>query len=195
MLCFTKASDKLTAILINSQVFIIEMTQSNSFTSSFTLDKAHFTECYTQSSTLVHDKKTYFKANTLTVFGLFILFATPVNPYAAWFVIALGILETVSVYYHKPWWVMRQMLSKASNSEVTLTVDEKGILTESFHDQKRILWADVTLIAKTELGYLVHYTLGKGLSGKQIANKSYLSKSSLSAEAITFLLSKAPAAE
>jgi len=105
----------------------ILMTQSSSYTASFTLDKAHYSECYSQSSTLSHDKKTYFKANVLTVFGLIILLATPVNPYAAWFVIALGLLETVSVYYHKPWWVIRQMLSKASNSEVKLTIDEQGI--------------------------------------------------------------------
>ena len=168
------------------------MTQSTTFTSSFILDKAHYTECYTQSSTLTHDKKTYFKANVLTVFGLFILFATPVNPYVAWFVIALGLLETISIYYHKPWWVARQMLSKASNSEVKLTIDEEGILTESFHLSKRILWTDVTAITKTELGFLIHYTLGKGLSGKEIASKSYISTSCLSAEAVAFMVKKHP---
>lgn len=171
------------------------MTQSNanSFSSSFILDKAHYTECYTQSSTLSHDKKTYFKASILTVFGLFILFATPVNAYAAWFVIALGILETVSIYYHKPWWVMRQMLSKASHSEVKLTIDEQGILTESFDLDKRILWTDVNLITKTELGFLVHYSFGKALSGKDIANKSYISSSCLSDDAIALLMKKFPA--
>ncbi|TYK65869.1 YcxB family protein [Colwellia echini] len=168
------------------------MTQSNSFTASFTLDKAHYTECYTQSSTLSHDKKTYFKANILTIFGLFILFATPVNPYAAWFVIALGILETVSVYYHKLWWVMRQMMSKASGSEVKLTIDEQGILTESFHINNRILWTDVTDISETELGLLIQFSLGKSITGKEMASKSYISKSCLSDEAYTFILSNAP---
>lgn len=168
------------------------MTQPNSFSASFTLNKAHYAECYSQSSTLTHDRKTYFKANILTVFGLIILFATPVNPYAAWFVIALGILETVSIYYHKPWWVMRQMLSKASNSEVKLTIDDEGILTESFHVNNRILWADVTLIKETDLGYLIYFSLGKGLSGKEISNKSYLSKSCLSDDASAFIINKSP---
>ncbi|MBU2872020.1 YcxB family protein [Colwellia sp. E2M01] len=167
------------------------MTQPNSFSTRFILDKAHYTECYTQSSTLSHDKKTYFKANILTVFGLFILLATPVNPYAAWFVIALGILETVSVYYHKPWWVMRQMMSKASGSEVTLTIDEQGILTESFHNNNRILWTDVTLITETEFGLLIQFSLGKSLTGKDMMSKSYISKSCLSDETTAFILTKA----
>ncbi len=168
------------------------MTQSSSYTASFILDKAHYSECYTQSSTLAHDKKTYFKANVLTVFGLIVLFATPVNPYAAWFVIALGLLETVSVYYHKPWWVIRQMLSKASHSKVKLTIDEQGILTESFHINNRILWADVTLVTETELGFLIYFSLGKTAMGKDIASKSYISKSCLSNEATTFIGQKNP---
>lgn len=166
------------------------MTQTSSYTASFTLDKAHYSECYTQSSTLSHDKKTYFKANVLTVFGLIILLATPVNPYAAWFVIALGLIETISVYYHKPWWVMRQMLSKASNSEVKLTIDEQGILTESFHINNRILWTDVTRVTETELGFLIYFSLGKTAMGKDIASKSYISKSCLSDDANTFLNQK-----
>jgi hypothetical protein len=166
------------------------MTQTSSYTASFTLDKAHYSECYTQSSTLSHDKKTYFKANVLTVFGLIILLATPVNPYAAWFVIALGLIETISVYYHKPWWVMRQMLSKASNSEVKLTIDEQGILTESFHINNRILWADVTRVTETELGFLIYFSLGKTAMGKDIASKSYISKSCLSDDANTFINQK-----
>lgn len=166
------------------------MTQSNTFSTSFILDKAHYTECYTQSSTLIHDKKTYFKANVLTVFGLIVLLATPVNPYAAWFVIALGLLESISVYYHKPWWVIRQMLSKASNSEVKLTIDEQGLLTKSFHINSRILWADVTLVTETDLGFVISFTLCKRVTGKDIASKSYISKSCLSDEASAFIVTK-----
>ncbi|WP_019026361.1 YcxB family protein [Colwellia piezophila] len=168
-------------------------TQASSFSAKFTLDKAHYTECYTQSSTLTHDKKTYFKANILTVFGLIILFATPVNPYAAWFVIACGILESISVYYHKPWWVMRQMLSKASRSEVKLTIDEQGILTESFHINNRILWTDVTAVTETELGFVIYFSLGKTVMGKDIASKSYISKSCLANDACAFIAEKSPA--
>lgn len=165
-------------------------TKASTFSASFTLDKAHYNECYSQSSTLEHNRKTYFKANILTVFGLFILLFTPVNPYAAWFVIALGILETVSVYYHQPWWVVRQMLSKASGSTVNLTIDEQGILTESFHVNNRILWTDVTFVTATELGYVIGFSLGKTAMGKDIASKSYISKSCLSEDAIAFIVEK-----
>ncbi|MEW6994307.1 YcxB family protein [Colwelliaceae bacterium MEBiC 14330] len=166
------------------------MTQPDSFTAKFILDKDHYNECYTQSSTLEHNKKTYFKANILTIFGLFILLATPVNPYAAWFVIALGILETVSVYYHQPWWVLRQRMSKAAGSEVTLTIDDKGILTESFHVNNRILWSDVTSITESELGFIIFFSLGKTMTGKDIASKSYISKSCLSEAARQFIVKK-----
>ena len=165
-------------------------TQASLYTASFTLNKAHYTECYSQSSTLEHNKKTYFKANILTVFGLIILLFTPVNPYAAWFVIACGILETVSVYYHKPWWVIRQMLSKASNSEVKLTIDDRGILTESFHINNRILWTEVTTVTETDLGIVVYFSLGKTAMGKDIASKSYISKACLSDEAIAFIMNQ-----
>ncbi|RHW77551.1 YcxB family protein [Colwellia sp. RSH04] len=161
------------------------MAETHSYTSSFTLDKAHFTECYTQSTTVEHNRKTYFKANVLTVFGLFILLFTPVNGYAAWFVISLGLLESLSIYYHQPWWVFRQMLSKASNSEVTITIDDKGVLTESFYDKRKILWHDVNQIKETELGYVIFFSVGKNIS------KSYLSRASLSVEAQALIKSQA----
>jgi len=177
-------------LIIFAKAFIcllFSMTKSTSFSTKFTLDKAHYTECYTQSSTLVHNKKTYFKASVLAFFGLFILLFTPVNSYAAWFVIGLGVVETVSVYYHKPWWVLRQMFSKASGSEVTLTLDEKGVLTESFYFNSRILWSDVTGVKETEFGFVLFFTLAASTAGKNVSSKSYISKSCLPAEAQDYL--------
>jgi hypothetical protein len=171
------------------------MNSHASFSTQFTLDKAHYNECYTQSSTLIHNKKTYFKANILTIFGLFILLFTPVNTYAAWFVIAMGLIESISVYYHQPWWVARQMLSKASGSTVTLTIDDKGILTESFYANSRIIWSDVTDVTETELGLVIFFTLhknkhGEKISGKPISSKSYVSKQGLNADTIAFIQTK-----
>ena len=161
------------------------MTSTVSFTSKFILDKAHFQECYSQSSTVDRSSKAYLKASILTAFGLFILFFTPVNAYAAWFVIALGILEALSVYYNQAWWVLRQMLSKSSGSEVKLTIDEQGVLSESFYHTGRILWQDITEVTTTPLGIVLHFTVGKNKS------KSYLSKSCLSINAQDYLLKKA----
>lgn len=157
------------------------MNSSTSFISTFTLDKAHFNECYSESNTLELSAKTFFKSGVLMMFGLTILLFTPVNSYAAWFIIALGILEAVSLYYSQPWWVLRQMLSKASNSEVKLTIDEQGVLSESFYHNGRILWQDITLIEETSLGYVLHFNVGKN------TGKSYLSKSYLTSDAQLFI--------
>tara|TARA_R110001583_G_scaffold10019_8_gene46796 strand:+ start:13966 stop:14457 length:492 start_codon:yes stop_codon:yes gene_type:complete len=162
------------------------MNSPISFTSKFTLDKAHFNECFSESTTLELSSKAFFKSGVLMLFGLILLLFTPVSAYAAWFVVALGILEALSLYYNKPWWVLRQMLSKASGSEVTLTVDEQGVLSESFYHQGRILWQDITSIEETSLGYVLHFNVGKN------TGKRYLSKSYLSSDAQQYILSKSP---
>ena len=154
------------------------------FTCKFTLDKAHFNECYSQSNTLVRSANAYFKAGILMVFGLIILLFTPVNAYAAWFVVALGILEALAIYYSQPWWVLRQMLSRASGSEVTLTIDEQGVLSESFYHNSRIMWSDVYDIKETSLGIILYFTVGKSTS------KSYLSKGYLSNTAQKYIVNK-----
>lgn len=160
------------------------MTYSTSFTSKFTLDKPHFNECYNQTNTVDRSGKAFFKSGVLTVFGLYLLLFTQVNAYAAWFVIALGILEAVSIHYHQPWWVIRQMFSKAAGSEVTITLDEKGILNESFYHTGRILWQDITELKESELGFVIFFSIDKS------NGKSYLSKSCLSTEAQAYLIKK-----
>jgi hypothetical protein len=160
------------------------MNTPTSFTCKFTLDKSHFNECYSESNTVDRSANAYFKAIILILFGLSILLFTPINGYAAWFVIALGILEAVAIYYNQPWWVLRQMLGKSSGSEVTVTIDEQGVLSESFHHNGRILWSDVSKIDNTPLGFVLHFTAGKSKS------KSYLSKSCLSQLAQKYILTK-----
>ena len=159
------------------------MNSPTSYTSKFTLDKAHFNECYRESTILTLSIKAFFKSGVLILFGLTLLLFTPVDAYAAWFVIALGILEALSVYYHQPWWVLRQMLSKAAGSEVTITIDEQGVLSESFYHNGRILWQDITLIKETNLGFVLHFTAGKS------KGKSYVSKSCLSTDAQHYIRS------
>lgn len=155
-----------------------------SFTSKFILDKAHFNECFSESTILDLSAKAFLKSGVLMLFGLIILLFTPVNAYAAWFVIALGILEALSHYYKQPWWVIRQMLSKASGSEVTLTIDEQGVLSESFYHNDRILWQDMTSIEETSLGFVLHFNVGKSVG------KRYLSKSCLSDDAQKYIILK-----
>lgn len=162
------------------------MTDSAPFISKFILDKAHFNECYQQTNTLDRSVKGYLKAAILMLLGLCILLFTQVNVYAAWFMIGLGILEAASIYYHQPWWVLRQMLAKASNSEVTVTIDERGILNESFYHSERILWQDITQINESAIGFTICFSLDK------TRGKRYLSKHCLSAAAIAYIRQKQP---
>jgi len=55
------------------------------------------------------------------------------------------------------------------------------------------LWSDVTLATETDLGFVIHFSLGKTAMGKEIASKSYISKSCLSDESIAFITQKSPA--
>jgi len=150
------------------------MTTSFSYSHTFILDKDHFNECYSQS--VVHDNsiKAYFKAIILSVFGIILVMFSDVNPYAAWFVFALGILEAVSIYYRQPWWVTRQLLSKAAKGEVTLIIDDKGVATNSFYVKSMVLWENITGFKKTDLGWIISHELGN----------NYISDSCLSPEAL-----------
>lgn len=157
------------------------MNEQYSYTTQYTLDKSHFSECYDESVVVDRSIRAYRKAIIFTVVGT-ALMLTNINGYASWFIIALGALEALSVYFRKPWWLMRQMMSKAANNEVTLTIDESGITNDSFYVQGTILWQEVSQITPTAQGFLIKH--GKGTS--------YLSKRSLDEQAIQFVLDKAP---
>ncbi|MBA6377695.1 MULTISPECIES: YcxB family protein [unclassified Colwellia] len=156
------------------------MSQPFTYSTTYELDKAHFQECFSESVVIVTSISAYKKSIALTVAGMLLVLFTAMNPYAAWFVFALGILEAVSTYYQKPWWVMRQMLSKAAKGNVDLTIDEQGIVSKSFYASLTLLWSDVQLIQNTQLGWLIRHAQGR----------SYISNKNLSAAAITFLTDK-----
>lgn len=149
------------------------MTSPLSYSHTFILDKEHFNECYSQSVVNDQSIKAYFKAVVLSLFGIVLVIFSDVNGYAAWFVFALGVLEAVSIYYRQPWWVMRQLLSKAAKGEVTLTIDDKGVATESFYIKSMVLWGSISAFKKTRLGWVITHDMGN----------NYISDSCLSADA------------
>jgi hypothetical protein len=151
-----------------------------SFTTKFTLDKPHLTECYLESNSIQQNISTFFKAIILTLFGLVLLMFSDVNTYAAWFVVALGIVEALSIHYHQPWWVLRQMMSRAYKSEVTLTIDEQGVLSESHYNTGRLLWSDINSFTESDQGYVLFFD----------KSKNYLSKQNLSQETQSFITEK-----
>lgn len=156
------------------------MSQPFSYTTTYQLDKAHFQECYSESAVIATGIDAYKKAIALTIAGMLLVMFTAMNPYAAWFVFSLGILEAVSTYYQKPWWVMRQMLSKAAKGNVELTLDEQGVQSKSFYASLTLLWSEVLLIEKTKLGWLIKHNNGR----------SYISDKNLSEPAVQFLTEK-----
>ena len=158
------------------------MSEPFSQSTTFTLDKAHFVECFEQSAPAIQSKD-YRKAIFIGLIGIALLFVKSDNYYIAYFLIALGIIEVFSVQNRKAWWVWRQLLSKAANNSVTLTIDEKGINTESLHINSQILWRDVLSIKSTELGLLI----------KHKAGVNYISNSVINEEIISFILQHNPA--
>ncbi len=151
-----------------------------SFTTTYLLDKTHFSECYDASVTLDRSLRRYVKALVISAGGLLLLYFTEVEPYVAWFILVIGIIEALSVHYRKPWWVARQMLGKTADVEVTLTLNEQSIHSGSSHLESSILWTEVSVLEKTSQGWLVQHNAGK----------NYIASSCLSEQAEDFLAEK-----
>ncbi|AVV83449.1 YcxB family protein [Shewanella putrefaciens] len=150
-----------------------------SYSTTYILDKAHFDECYTQSVTPAPTLKPYYKGIGLVLIGIALIF-TDISLYLAYFFVGLGVIEALNVKYHKAWWLMRQMMSKAASNDVTLTIDEQGIRTQSQYVNSQILWTDIYRINETEKGFLITHKAGT----------SYISSSCLDDSAIAYIKAK-----
>jgi hypothetical protein len=157
------------------------MSAAFSYTTTYVLDKSHFGETFDESVTIDNSIKAYTKSIGLVLMGFAILYFTNLSSYAAWFIVVLGVVDALGVYFKKPWWLARQMISRAANEELTLTIDGKGISSQSYSVKSAIAWADIDKFEKTKQGWLLH----------QGPNKSYLSSRCLSADAEAFISAKA----
>ncbi|WP_068546957.1 hypothetical protein [Thalassotalea crassostreae] len=156
----------------------------NTFESKFILDKKHFTECYEQSLEYAPKRKfRYSKCLLLVCFGMFIYMMQieKLSGHLGAFFFILAFIEALSVKYAQAWWVTRQMWSKASNSEVILTVDDEGINTKTDFSEVKILWKDIVEHKLSSKGIILLQENG--------AN-SYISEQNVSAEAWSFMLSE-----
>ena len=86
-------------------------------------------------------------------------------------------VEFLSIRFNKTWWLWRQMMSKAAGESVKLTIDDKGINSQSLHVNQHILWNDVYNITETDCGFLLQLQ----------KNTTYLSKRCLTQSAIDFI--------
>ena len=157
------------------------MTQAFSYKTTFILDKSHFSECYDESVEQQSFASLYGKGALLLLVGAGLVMFSELNPYGAWFIFSLGLLEMVSSYYRKGWWLARQMLSKVAKAEITLEITEDGIHIHSFYNDNMMQFSDIERLTATENGWLIiHHS-----------NRHYISNRCLSESAKTFLLAKA----
>ncbi|MCJ8319643.1 MAG: YcxB family protein [Colwellia sp.] len=149
------------------------MTTAFSYSTTYILDKSHFSETFDESVIVDTSKTVYFKSVVLALFGLAILLFTEVNPYAAWFIVALGAIEALSIRFRKSWWLARQMLSKAANAEMTLTIDEQDVCSKSFYVESKISWPNINKIEQTSHGWLLYHSQGKNyISGRCLSEQA-----------------------
>lgn len=157
------------------------MDTSFHYSTEFTLDKSHFDECYCESMPVNTSPKAYIKAVVFILFGIALVF-TDTSRYLVYFFIGLGIIEALQVKYHKAWYLMRQMMSKAAGNQVTLVINDKGIHTRSDFVSHSIAWSEVDEINVSEQGFLIAVK----------KRKSYISKRCLDANTIAFIQAKVP---
>ncbi len=152
------------------------MTEAFNYSTQFILDKSYYCECFDESVTQKVTLKTYLKALIFVLIGLALLL-TAANNYASWFIIALGILEALSIKFKRTWWLLRQMWSRAADNPVTLTINEQGIHTFSDYIDSKILWDQIYDLKETKQGFLIRLE----------KSQTYLSKGYLNTVAIDFI--------
>lgn len=155
-------------------------SSSFSYQTSFYLNKVQLVECYEQSVNRETGIKAYLKAIVLLLIAAGLMASPQVTAYVSYFILVLAVLEAVGTFYHKPWWVYRQLLSRAANNKIELTIDETAISTKSPFGEPVFNWQSIEHLEKTEKGWLF-------ISNGQ---QQYLSDSYLNDEVQTFLQHK-----
>ena len=157
------------------------MSKDFDFTTEYILDKPFFEECYDQTSRPTKFPQAYFKALFFLVFGVIVIkFELLPSSYVGWFFIILCVIEVLSVYFKRTWWVWRQTYSTGSNSKVALQVNSRGVNYNSLANSRSIAWCDIDQLQQSDLGFIFHI-------GKQ---RQYISKSCLNDEATAFIVDK-----
>lgn len=153
------------------------------YKTSFTLDRAHYNECFEQSHALLPKSNSRFiKPGVMVLFGLF-FYATKIEGISAHlgaFFFILAFVEALNIIYARAWWVTRQMFSKAAGNEVTISLTEQGVEIHSDFVNQSIAWGDISSAVATE----------KGLVLKVNNASHYLSQSCFSDDAWQYINSK-----
>ncbi|HEA17418.1 MAG TPA: YcxB family protein [Pseudoalteromonas prydzensis] len=152
-----------------------------SFSTTYTLDKPYFYECFDESLPYsAQAKPKYVFLVLLVSLGLTAIYWLEKH-YLGNFLIMAAVLECVAFYYRRPWWVTRQMLSRASGSEATLSIDKEGFKSVNPHKSYQLAWQDIDEVIFTPRGIIL-----KSRRGMQ-----YISNSVLNDEIIAYIKKRA----
>lgn len=144
----------------------------------YILDKNYYLECYDQTVQLKQGKKVYAKTVILFFIGCLIAFFSDEYQVVALFMMALAAIELLGVFFHRTWWLWRQLLSKASGTRIDFIIDEQKINITSRFNVLDIPWEDVVQLVRTSKGFII----------QRSSDRYYLSASYLSDEVIDKLL-------
>ncbi|MGI2259050.1 YcxB family protein [Shewanella sp. GXUN23E] len=149
------------------------------YQTEFVLDRSHYEECFDETAKPLPGLRPYAKAAGFVLVG-FALLALPMEDVIGYLFMGLGVIEGLSVKFRRPWWLWRQLMSKAANHSVNFVLDEEGIKITSDYVNQQINWSQIDSIKLTAKGYLLN--IGKG--------RSYISRRILSDEANAFVRGK-----
>ncbi|NOU52342.1 YcxB family protein [Pseudoalteromonas sp. JBTF-M23] len=150
------------------------------FTEKYTLNKSYFAECFDESVPFSDKAKPKYPLLVFLILLSGIAWFLLKKPYAASFLVLVATLEVVAFIYRRPWWIARQMLSRASGSLVTLHIDEQGIRAVNPYKQYQFAWQDIEQAYKTDKGVVL-----KTKQGMQ-----YISKALISPQSFDFILAQ-----
>jgi hypothetical protein len=150
------------------------------YSEKFVLNKSYFQECFDESIELGdHNKPKYFLLVLLVVLGLFSIYILAEH-YLGNFLLLLAVVEGLAFYYRRPWWVARQMLSRASGSTVELHINGEHIEAKNPYKHYQLAWQEIDSIIETR----------KGLVLRSKKSMQYLSNQSISNETRAFILAQ-----
>ena len=141
--------------------------------SYYILNREYFTECFDESADTTNSLKKYSKAIILVILAS-VFFAAEFEAYVAWFLLALGAVELLSIRYKRSWWVARQMISRRAGSRINIRIDDQGIYSDSAHHQQSILWNEIDELKSTEKGFIIIHKGGTNYLSRKGLGKDYL---------------------
>ncbi len=139
------------------------------FETQFVLDRDYLAESFDES--LPHSKTSspnFLFPAALFIAGFGLLVFTDQAAIAGWSFVALCALELLHIKFRRGWWLFRQTWGKNNELEVTFTIDEERICTQSAFAQTSIKWDEIDRVIDTNRGVILVTKSGE---------QQYLSKS------------------